>query len=110
VLDHGFVAAVRSGAITVRTAVMALDDRDVIHADGLRSSPDAVVAATGYTSGLNPILGPLGLLDAQDLPTIGSRGGPEAVGLYTVGISIPLSGLLREISLDVRRLVRAIVD
>lgn len=110
VLDHGFVAAVRSGAITIRTAVMALDGRDVIHADGMRSSPDAVVAATGYSSGLHPILGPLGLLDARDLPTIGSRGGPEAVGLYTVGISVPLSGLLREIALDVRRLVRALAD
>jgi hypothetical protein len=76
VLDHGFVAAVRSGAITIRTAVTALDGRDVIHADGLRSSPDAVVAASGYGSGLHPILGPLGLLDARDLPTIGSRGGP----------------------------------
>ena len=110
VLDHGFVAAVRSGAITIRTAVLALDGREVIHADGLRSSPDAVVAATGFGSGLSPILGPLGLLDARDLPTIGSRGGPEAVGLYTVGISIPLSGLLREIALDGRRLVRAIAD
>ena len=110
VLDHGFVAAVRSGGITVRTAVLALDDRDVIHADGLRSSPDAVVAATGYTSGLNSILGPLGLLDARDLPTIGSRGGPEAGGLYTVGISVLLSGLLREIALDVRRLVQVIAD
>ena len=110
VLDHGFVAAVRSGAIRIRTAVMAFDGREVIHADGLRSSPDAVVAATGFGSGLSPILGPLGLLDARDLPTIGSRGGPEAVGLYTVGISIPLSGLLREIALDVRRLVRAIAD
>jgi putative flavoprotein involved in K+ transport len=108
VLDHGFVAAVRSGAITIGTAVMALDGQDVIHADGSRSSPDAVVAATGYTSGLNSILGPLSLLDARDLPTIGSRGGPEAVGLYTVGISIPLSGLLREIAIDVRHLARAI--
>jgi putative flavoprotein involved in K+ transport len=87
---------------------MALDGRDAIHADGFRSSPDAVVAATGYTSGLHPILGPLGLLDDRDLPPIGSPGGPEAAGLYTVGISIPLSGLLREIAIDVRRLVRAI--
>jgi putative flavoprotein involved in K+ transport len=110
VLDHGFVAAVRSGAITIRTAVTALDGRDVIHADGSRSSPDAVVAATGYRSGLRPILGPLGLLDARDLPTISSRGDPQAVGLYTVGISVLLSGLLREIALDVRRLIRAIAD
>ena len=110
VLDHGFVSAVRSGAIAIRTGVIALDGREVVHADGSRSSPDAVVAATGYASGLHPVLGPLGLLDARELPTIGSRGRPDAVGLHTVGISIPLSGLLREIALDVRRLVRAIAD
>jgi putative flavoprotein involved in K+ transport len=67
-----------------------------------------VIAATGYTSGLLPILGPLDLVDGRGLPTIGSRGGPAAVGLYTVGIDVLLSGLLREIAIDVRRLIRAI--
>ncbi len=108
VLDHGFVAAVRSGTIAIRSGVIALDGRDVVHADRSRSAPDAVVAATGYATGLQAILGPLNLLDDRELPTIGSRGAPGAIGLYTVGISILLSGLLREIALDVRRLVRAV--
>jgi putative flavoprotein involved in K+ transport len=109
VLDHGFVAAVRSGAITVRPAVAALAGGEVLHSDGSRSAPDAVIAATGYTTGLEPILGELGLIDARGLPTVGSRGGPsQARGLYTVGIAILLSGLLREIGKDANRLARAI--
>lgn len=47
VLDHGFVAQVQAGRITVRTGVDRLDQDDVVHADGSRSRPDAVIAATG---------------------------------------------------------------
>lgn len=107
VLDHGFVAAVRSGAIRIRPAVAALDGDEVVHSDGSRTSPDTVIAATGYRPGLEPVLGSLGLLDDRGLPKVGARGSQTAPGLYSVGISIPLSGLLREIGLDARRLVRS---
>jgi hypothetical protein len=108
VLDHGFVAAVRSGAITIRGGVVDLDGHQVSHVDGSRSAPDAVIAATGYTSGLQSILGPLGLLDHRSLPTVGSSGGSgPTAGLHTVGITVLLSGLLREIGIDVRHLMRA---
>ena len=107
VLDHGFVTAVRSGKITVRPGVAALAGDEVLHSDGSRSGPDAVIAATGYTPGLEPILGELGLIDARGLPTVGSRGAANKPdGLYTVGIAILLSGLLREIGKDANRLER----
>jgi putative flavoprotein involved in K+ transport len=109
VLDHGFVAAVRRGAIVVRPGVDRLDGAEVVHSDGSRSRPDAVIAATGYGTGLRPILGPLGLLDQRGLPTVGSRGGaPQAPGLYSVGIAIQLSGLLREIGKDAQQLASAV--
>ena len=109
VLDHGFVDAVRTRAIAVRPGVAAFDGDEVVHADGSRSTPDAVIAATGYSPGLEPILGRLGLLDGRGLPTVGSRGGSgPAAGLYSVGIAILLSGLLREIGKDANRLVHAI--
>jgi putative flavoprotein involved in K+ transport len=109
VLDHGFVAAVRSGAITIVPAVAELAGTAVVHSNGSRSKPDAVIAATGYSTGLDPILGPLGLLDAKGLPTVGSRGGSaNAPGFYTVGINIVLSGLLREIGKDAHRLIRSV--
>ncbi|HWJ53541.1 MAG TPA: NAD(P)/FAD-dependent oxidoreductase, partial [Propionibacteriaceae bacterium] len=122
VLDHGFVSAIRDGTIRIRPGVSSLDGDDVVHSDGSRSRPDAVIAATGYRPALQGLLGPLGLLDDRGLPTIGSRGvrtplgAPGGVpagidtarGLYTVGIAIALSGLLREIGVDVKRLVRSI--
>lgn len=109
VLDHGFVAAVRSGAIRVRPGVARLDGDEVVHDDGSRSSPDAVIAATGYRPGLESVLSPLGLVDDRGLPTVGSRGGStRAPGLHTVGISVVLSGLLREIGKDAQRLARSI--
>jgi cation diffusion facilitator CzcD-associated flavoprotein CzcO len=111
VLDHGFIAAVRAGRIGVLRGVSTLDGAEVVHDDGTRSRPDAVIAATGYQAGLEPILGPLALLDDRGLPTVSARGVTDPVvdapGLFTVGISIQLSGLLREIAADSRRLVGA---
>jgi putative flavoprotein involved in K+ transport len=109
VLDHGFVAAVREGRIRIRRGVARLDAAEVVHSDGTRSSPDAVIAATGYRTGLGPVLGPLGLLDERGLPTIGAQGGTgEARDLYVVGLAILLSGYLREIGRDTRRVTAAI--
>ncbi len=103
-LDHGFVAAVRSGAIRIRPGVSRLDGDEVVHDDGSRSSPDAVIAGTGYRPGLDTVLGPLSLIDDHGLPTVGSRGGAtRAPGLHTVGISITISGQLREIAKDAQR-------
>ncbi len=102
VLDHGFAAAVRAGTIVIRTGVTALHGDRVEHVDGSRSRPDRVIAATGYAPGLEHLLGPLDLLDLRGLPV---RGAP---GLHTVGIEIPLSGLLREIGLDARAMVRTV--
>jgi putative flavoprotein involved in K+ transport len=109
VLDHGFVSAVRDGAIMVRPGVARLDGAEVVHDDGSRSRPDVVIAATGYRTGLEPVLGPLGLLDDRGLPTIGSRGGAAAAPhLYAVGIAIQLSGLLREIGRDAQQLASSV--
>ena len=67
-----------------------------------------MIAGTGYRTSLGPILGPLGLLDERSLPTVGALGDARrAPGLYSVGMDIPLSGLLREIGFDARRLVGA---
>ena len=109
VLDHGFVTAVQEGRIRIRAGVDRLDAADVVYDDGTRSQPDAVIAATGYRTGLGPILGPLGLLDERTMPTIGSHGGTgKADNLYVVGFAILLSGYLREIVRDTRQVTAAI--
>lgn len=62
-----------------------------------------------YTTGLDPIVGHLGVLDARGVPLItGRRTHPAAPGLRFVGLSNPLKGQLLQISLDARSAARAI--
>lgn len=110
ILDYGFVAAVRAGQIAIRPAVVDLDGDEVVYADDSRSRPDVVIAATGFRPGLEPLLGQFGLLDGDGLPVVeGARTSPAAPDLYTVGISIQLTGLLREIGRDARAVSDAVV-
>jgi putative flavoprotein involved in K+ transport len=110
VLDHGFVDAVRRGAIRVVSDVASLHQAEVRLADGRALRPDAVIAATGYRRGLEPLVGHLGVLDEQGAPRVhGVSTLPEAPGLYFVGITVELAGLLREIGREARAVADVIV-
>ncbi len=97
IIDVGFVDAVRSGVIEVVPGVTALDGRAVVLADGSRVFPDAVVAATGYHPGLEPLVGHLTAIGEHGIPSPQPR-------LHFIGMRIPISGLLREVGLDARQI------
>ncbi|HKX14500.1 MAG TPA: NAD(P)/FAD-dependent oxidoreductase, partial [Propionibacteriaceae bacterium] len=97
ILDVGFVDAVRSGAIEVVPAITALDGGAVVLADGSRVYPDAIVAATGYRPGLEPLVGHVTAIGEHGIPT------PQP-GLHFLGIGILLSGLLRQVAKDARQI------
>ena len=110
ILDHGFVATLRQGRITVVPAVESVHEHDVRLADGSVVRPDAIIAATGYRPGLGRLVGDLGVLDESGQPRIhGARTLPEAPGLYFVGISVVLAGLLREVAREATEVARSIV-
>ena len=101
VLDHGFVDHVRSGRIEIVAAVRGFTADEVELSDGARVRPDAVVCGTGFTPGLEPMVGHLGVLDPGGVPLV--RGGdtlPSAPGLHFVGIVVELSGLLNGVGLS----------
>jgi putative flavoprotein involved in K+ transport len=102
IVDVGFVDAVRRGAVEVVPGVEALDGKEIVLAGRARVTPDAVVAATGYQPGLEPLVGHLGV--------IGEHGIPRAAlpGLHFAAVSVQLAGLLREAALDGRRIARAV--
>lgn len=111
ILDHGFVRAVRAGAITVVPAVEGFDGAEVRLADGAVRRPDDVIAATGYRPELEPLVGHLGALDRSGVPRVhGPRTLPEAPGLYFVGITVELTGLLREITREARAVGRTLAE
>lgn len=109
VLDTGMVRAVRKRQVEPVAAVESFDGDQVVLTDGETVSPDAVIAATGYRRGLEPLVGHLGVLDGQGRPLVhADRTHPGAPGLYFTGYSTPLSGMLRELSRDAPRIAAAI--
>ncbi|HWM38840.1 MAG TPA: NAD(P)-binding domain-containing protein, partial [Streptomyces sp.] len=109
VQDVGLIKAVRKRKVEPVAAVESFDGAKIQLADGTTISPDAVIAATGYRRGLDDLVGGLGVLDADGRPLPhGARTRPEAPGLHFIGYTNPLSGMLRELSLDSRKIARAV--
>ena len=84
IVDREWIDAIRDRRVTVVAAVEALDETSVLLAGGERIEPDAVVAATGYRSGLEPLVGHLGVLDDHGEPRV-LLGEEAAPGLRFVG-------------------------
>jgi len=106
-IDVGLIAELRAGRVTPVAALTRFEGDEAVLADGTRLSPDAVIAATGYTTGLAPMVGHLGVLDVRGRPR--ANGATSAApGLRFVGLSSPLKGLLLQINLDARAAGRAI--
>ncbi|RMI90701.1 monooxygenase [Streptomyces sp. ZS0098] len=109
VQDVGLIDAVRKGEVEVVAAVKGFEEGEVLLADGERIAPDAVVAATGYECGLEGLVGGLGVLDERGRPVVhGARTPDGAPDLYFTGFTNPISGNLREMALDARRIARAV--
>ncbi|WP_405979365.1 flavin-containing monooxygenase [Streptomyces sp. NBC_00158] len=109
VQDVGLIRAVRRGRVEPVAAVTGFDGGEVVLTDGTRISPDAVVAATGYRRGLEGLVGHLDVLDERGRPIAhGARAPRNAPGLYFTGYTNPISGMLRELSMDAVRIAKAL--
>jgi putative flavoprotein involved in K+ transport len=103
-IDVGFLAQLKAGHIEVVPGVTGFEGDEVICGER-RLKADAVIAATGYSPGLEPMVGHLGVLDAKGHPRFHApQGSPQAAGLFFIGYSNPISGNLREIARDARAL------
>jgi cation diffusion facilitator CzcD-associated flavoprotein CzcO len=109
VQDVGIVEAIRSRRVEPVAAVEAVEGADVVLADGTRLRPDAVVVATGYRAGLEPLVGHLGVLGDRGLPVVHGAHEPDgAPGLWFTGFTNPISGMLRELRIDAERIAAAV--
>ena len=105
--DVGFVGAVRSRTVIPVAAVTGFDGGKVLLADGSAIAAQAVIAATGYRRGLEKMVGQLGVLDASGLPKV-HDGPPAAPGLFFLGYTVSLRGMLRDIAAGARRVAPAV--
>jgi putative flavoprotein involved in K+ transport len=109
ILDVGFIDALKAKRVGIVAAVRGFEGRDVILEDGSRIQPDAVIAATGFARALESLVGHLGILDGRGVPVVhGPATDPRAPALYFIGFSNPISGNLREIGIDARKIAKAV--
>jgi putative flavoprotein involved in K+ transport len=107
-IDVGFVAALKRGSVKVRPALERLTETGAVFADGSSEPFDAIIAATGFTTGLEALIDVPGALDDLGEPR-GAAGDPTAHrGLYFVGFTHSLRGHLFEANRASRRLARNI--
>lgn len=94
-VNRAVIKAIRAGRIEIVAGVAAFDADGVRLSDGSALRPDAIIAATGYTAGLNGLVGHLGVLDERGRPLV--HGGPAAAsGLRFAGYVPNLNNLYHE--------------
>jgi cation diffusion facilitator CzcD-associated flavoprotein CzcO len=106
IVDREWIEAITDGRVTVVAGVEALDESAVVLADGERIAPDAVIAATGYRRGLEPLVGHLGVLDEHGAPRA-LRGEEAAPGLRFVGF-VPRPAMLGLFGAEARTAAKGI--
>jgi cation diffusion facilitator CzcD-associated flavoprotein CzcO len=106
IVDTAVIAAIRSGDIGIVAAVDSVGADGVRLADGTTFQPDAIIAATGYGTGLEPMAGHLGVLNSGGRPL--AHGGPAAApGLRFLGY-VARPGQIGIIGREARRAAREV--
>ena len=112
-VDDGFIAALKSGQIAVVPAVASFEHENVVLSDKRRLQPDVVIAATGYSPGLENLVGHLDVLDARGIPRFqGAEADAAHPGLWFLGMRPQLFGNFHAARRDsgplARKIARAI--
>lgn len=107
-IDIGTVALVKAGRIGVRPDLRELVAGGARFVDDAEADYDAIVLATGYRPALASLLPGAGdVLDERGLPRRFGRES-ERPGLFFVGFRPPITGMLREIAREARRVATTI--
>jgi putative flavoprotein involved in K+ transport len=103
-IDVGFVDALKRERVSLRPALDRVTMAGAVFAGGREEAFDAIVAATGFTTGLSSLLRIDGVLDDHGEPLAASGESTSRPGLYFVGYVHSLRGHLFEANLASRRL------
>jgi hypothetical protein len=106
IVDKEMIDAIKGRRIEVVPAVESLDESGVVLSDGARLEPAAVIAATGYTTGLDQLVGHLGVLDERGVPRV-PAGREAAPGLRFIGY-VPRPGQIRAMGREARRAAKQV--
>jgi putative flavoprotein involved in K+ transport len=106
-IDVGFIDALKAGTVRVVGAVESFGRDEVRLADGTSVSPEVVLVATGFQRGLEPLVGDLGVIAPGGRPLINADEQlPGLEGLFFLGYSNPITGNIRQVAIDARKIAR----
>ncbi|MEO9873422.1 MAG: NAD(P)/FAD-dependent oxidoreductase [Anderseniella sp.] len=107
-MDDGFVAAIRDGRFKVAGAIDEFRQDTVVFGDGQTFQPDTVICATGYRTGLEPLLGHLSVLDDYGVPLCPAGDvDPANKGLWFTGYRPVFQGYFHAAAASARRIADA---
>ena len=106
-LADELIDVVRMGRVEVVGAVQAVDSDGVILADGTSVAPRVIIAATGFGTDLDRLVGHLGVLDGHGNPH-GGFASHVGDGMFAIGYGIPPNGPLRAIRINATPLAREV--
>jgi putative flavoprotein involved in K+ transport len=98
-LADELIGLVRVGRVEVVGAVKAVESDVVILAAGTSIAPQVIIAATGFGTDLDGLVGHLGVLDEHGNPC-GGFASHVGDGMFAIGYGIPPNGPLRAIRLN----------
>jgi hypothetical protein len=106
IVDKEVIDSIRDHSIEVVRGVESLEADAAVLADGERVAPDAIVCATGFRRGLEPMVGHLAVLDERGRPrTVGAK--PADEGLRFIGY-VPRPSQIGATAKQAKRAARAI--
>ena len=107
--DDGFVAALKAGRMAVLPEVERFEG-DIVHLfRGKTVSPDVVICATGYSPGLESLVGHLGVLNEAGRPIYsGSESMEGFEGLWFLGMKPRLPGVFYSARGEAQQLAKKI--
>jgi len=110
-IDNGFIESLKDGQAEVVPEVEAFNAQRVKLVDGNSINPDVVLCATGYRTGLEGMLGHLGVLDERGAPMIdGAEQDNRYSGLWFSGMRPGLSGFFLAARRNAAGIARAVSD
>ncbi|MER9155821.1 NAD(P)/FAD-dependent oxidoreductase [Mesorhizobium sp. M0778] len=108
--DDGAVRAIKAGMIVVVPPLREFTRDGIILNDGRFITPDIVISATGYRTGLEQMVGKLGVLDGKGVPLFnGGEADPRLPGLWFTGMRPSIRGCFANARIQARAIAARIV-
>lgn len=111
VIDLGTLDEIKAGRIAVAPGIDRINAKTVTFTDGSERPFQAIILATGYRPGLTPVLGEdlAGrVLNERGYPKNLHFDEPDLQGLFFLGFTTPLTGIIYNLTIDSKTIARAI--